>query len=57
MKSIEQQVKEIEERKRLQKIAGINIQETSQNDPEKLYSDLLGGMEKFMEFFKNNKGK
>jgi hypothetical protein len=57
MKNIEQQVKEIEERKRLQKIAGINIQETSQNDPEKLYSDLLGGMEKFMEFFKNNKGK
>lgn len=57
MKSIEQQVKEIEERKKLQKLAGINLQENSSNESEKLYNDLLDGMKKFMEFFKKNKEK
>ena len=54
MKSIEQKIQEIEQKKKLQKLAGINLQENS-NDPQKLYDDLLEGMEKFMKLFKNRK--
>lgn len=54
MKSIEQEVQEIEQKKKMQKIAGINLQENS-NKSEKLYNDLLEGMKKFMELIKNKK--
>lgn len=54
MKSIEQEVQEIEQKKKMQKLAGINLQENS-NESQKLYNNLLEGMEKFMELIKNKK--
>jgi hypothetical protein len=54
MKSIEQEVQEIEQKRKMQKLAGINLQENS-NKSEKLYNDLLTGMDEFMKLFKNRK--
>ena len=54
MKSIEQEIQEIEQKRKMQKLAGINLQENS-NESQKLYNDLLKGMDKFMELFKNRK--
>lgn len=54
MKSIEQEVQEIEQKRKMQKLAGINLQENS-NESQKLYNDLLEGMEKFIELLKNKK--
>lgn len=54
MKSIEQEVQKIEQKRKMQKLAGINLQENS-NESQKLYNDLLEGMEKFIKLFKNRK--
>ena len=54
MKSIEQEVQEIEQKKKMQKLAGVNLQE-NYNESQKLYNDLLIGMDEFMKLFKNRK--
>ena len=51
-KTIEQEVQEIEQKRKMQKLAGINLQENS-NESQKLYDDLIEGMNKFMELLKN----
>jgi len=52
MKSVEQEVQKIEQKRKMQKLAGLNLQENS-NESQKLYNNLLEGMKKFMELFKN----
>lgn len=50
MKSIEQEIQEIEQKKKMQKLVNISLQE-----PEELYNDLLEGMDEFMKLFKEYK--
>lgn len=50
MKSIEQEIQEIEQKKKMQKLVNISLQE-----PEELYNGLLEGMDEFMKLFKEYK--
>lgn len=53
-KSIEQKVKEIESKKRLQKLAGLQS-ENKENSPEEQWEDLQKVMESILQDVKNRK--
>ena len=53
-KSIEQQVKELESKKRLQKLAGVQS-ENKEKSPEEQWEDLQKEMEFFLNLVKNYK--
>lgn len=47
---MEQEIQEIEQKKKMQKLVNISLQE-----PEELYNGLLEGMDEFMKLFKEYK--